>query len=438
VNVTVENLAPCKKLLRFEVDTPTVDAAFADVTKDFRKHAALPGFRPGKAPEQMLAKKYETDIADEVKRKLISDAYREGIKEQKLNIVGQPEIEEVQFARGQALQFIAKVEIVPEFPMPDYRGLPAKRDKRVVSAEDIEGALNALRAQKANFQNVDRPLQQGDFAVVNYTGTCEGKPITELAPVARGLTEQKNFWVEAKPGSFLPGFSEQLMGAKAGEKRTLTIDFASDFVTTQLAGKQGVYEVEVVEIKERLLPALDDAFAQSFGAENVEKLREGVRADLQNELNRKQKNDIRNQVVEALLSRVNFDLPETPVQLETRNLVYEIVNDYQKRGVTKEVIDQQKDRIYGLASKGAAGRVKASILFQEIATKEGIRVTDSELNHRVLLLAQHYDMTPQKFLKELQGRDGLQDVYREVLHEKVIDFLQEHARIEDVEPAAAP
>src|SRR5206468_2209640 len=135
--------------------------------------------------------------------------------------------------------------------------------------------------------------------------------------------------------------------------------------------------------------------------------------------------------------RVNFDLPETPVQLETRNLVYEIVNDYQKRGVTKEVIDQQKDRIYALASKGATGRVKASILFQEIATKEGIRVTDSELNHRVLLLAQHYDMTPQKFLKELQGRDGLQDVYREVLHEKVIDFLQEHARIEDVEPAAA-
>src|SRR5947209_8615179 len=117
--------------------------------------------------------------------------------------------------------------------------------------------------QKATFQNVERPLQEGDFVVVNYTGTCEGKPITELAPVARGLTEQKNFWIEAKKGSFLPGFSDQLIGAKAGEKRTVTIDFPQDFVTTQLVGKKGVYEVEVVEVKERLLPELNDAFAQS-------------------------------------------------------------------------------------------------------------------------------------------------------------------------------
>ena len=432
VNVTVENLAACKKLVRFEVDPKSVDETFNTVTKDYQKQAALPGFRAGKAPEEMVLKKYEKEISDEVKRKLISDSYRAGIKEQNISVVGYPEIEEIQFARGQALQFAATIETAPDFQMPEYRGLPAKREKRGVTDEDLDRALNALRAQKGSFQSVERPLQEGDFVVVNYTGTCEGKPITDLAPVARGLTEQKKFWIEARKGSFLPGFSDQLIGAKAGEKRTVTIDFPADFVTTQLVGKQGLYEVEVVEVKERILPELNDAFAQSFDAENVEKLRQGVRSDLQGELNLKQKREIRNQVVSALLDAVNFELPETPVQQETRKLVYEIVDDYQKRGVAKEVIEQQKDKIYALASQGARGRVKAMFLFERIAEKEGIRVSEQELNARVAALAATYKITVQKLVKQLEEQNGVQNIYRDMVHERVIDFLQENAKFEDV------
>ena len=124
--------------------------------------------------------------------------------------------------------------------------------------------------------------------MVNYTGTCEGKPITEIAPTAKGLTEQKNFWVEAKPNSFIPGFADQLIGAKAGDKRTVNVDFPADFVTPQLAGKKGIYEVEVVEVKEKVLPPLDEELAKAYGAENLEKLQAGVRRDLENELKFKQ------------------------------------------------------------------------------------------------------------------------------------------------------
>jgi len=437
VNVTVENLGPCKKLVRFEIEVPTVDEAFKSVTKQFQKRANLPGFRPGKAPEEMISKKFEKEIADDAKRKVISEAYRQGMKDQKLTVLGYPDIEEIQVGRGQPFQFAATIETVPDFEMPEYRGLPAKREKRMVTTEDVERALKALQTQKAEFQTVDRPLQEGDVAVVNYTGTCEGKPITELAPVARGLTEQKNFWIEAKPGAFIPGFSEQLMGGKAGEKRTVTVDFPADFVTSQVAGKQGVFDVTIVEVKQRNLPQLDDEFARSFDAENLEKLREGVRQDLQNELNLTQKRDIRNQVVNGLLSRVNFELPETPLENETNKLVYEIVADYQKRGLSREVIDQQKERIYALAKKGAQGRVKAMLLFEKIADKEGIRVSQEEVSTRIVALAHSYDMTPQKFAKELEARNGLQDVYQELVQEKVINFLHEHARIEDVEPAPA-
>ena len=438
MNVTVENLAPCKKLVRFEVDAKSVDEAFEAVAKDFQRHAALPGFRSGKAPRDMVLKKYEKEIEEKVKQKLISDTYRQGLKEQKLHVVGYPDVEEIQFGRGQALQFAATLETAPEFELPDYRGLPAKRELTTVSEVDIDRALAALQNQQASFEKIERPVAPEDFVVVNYTGTTDGKPISDLAPTARGLTEQKNFWVEVKPDSFIPGFSEQLIGAQAGDKRTVSVNFPADFVTPQLAGKSGVYEVEVVEVKRRILPAVTDAFAQTYGADTLEKLREGIRKDLQNELNFRQKKGIRNQVVKGLLDKVNFDLPEAHVQQETRNVVYDIVAENQKRGVTKEAIDGQKEQIYSVANQGAKERVKAAYLFQSIAEKEGIRVLPADVDGRIAAMARTYEMPPQKFLKELEKRDGLPEIYQQLLHEKVIDFLQENAKIEDVAPAAAP
>ena len=433
MNVTIEDLAPCKKLVRFEVDTSAVDAAFETVTKDFQREAALPGFRPGKAPRDMVIKRYEQDITDQVKRKLISETYQKGVKDKKLEVIGYPDIEEIQFAKGQALQFAATIETAPKFEMPDYRGLPAKRELASVSEQDIDKAMDALRGQHAKFETVNRTVKENDFVVLNYQGTCEGKPITDWNPVARGLTEKKNFWIQVTPESFIAGFAPQLIGAKAGDKRTVTVDFPADFVTREVAGKKGVYEVEVVEVKERILPPADDAFAKTYGAEDLTKLRDGIRKDLQNELNLKQKRAVRAQFVEALLHKINFDLPESMVQHETRNDVYNIVSENQRRGIPKEVIDQQKDSIYAAANQTAKERVKAEFIFSKIAEKEGIRVNEQELNLRIVALAQTYNMAPEKFLKELRNREGgVEEVYAQLLHEKVVDFLHEHAKIEDV------
>src|SRR5271170_1661132 len=145
VIVTVENLAPCKKLMRVEIESNEVDAAFDSMLKDFQRQASLPGFRPGKAPRDMIAKRYEKDIHDEVKKKLIPDAYRKAVDEQKLEVVGYPDIEEIQFGRGQALQFAATVETAPEFQLPEYSGLPVKRETTTVTDADVERAHNLLR-----------------------------------------------------------------------------------------------------------------------------------------------------------------------------------------------------------------------------------------------------------------------------------------------------
>ncbi len=438
MNVTVENLAPCKKLVRVEVDAKAVDEAFAAVTKDFQKQASLPGFRPGKAPRELVAKKYEADIKAEAKRKLISDAYRKAVDEKKIAVVGYPDIEEIQFGRGQALQFAATIETAPEFQIPDYKGLRVKREAKSVAEADVERAVELLRRQHTKFETVAREAHPGDIAVVNYTGTCDGKPITDTAPTAKGLTEQKNFWVDIGPEAFLPGFAEQLTGARAGDRRAVNVDFPADFVTKELAGKKGVFEIEVVEIKEKILPPVDDALARLYGAENLEKLRAGVRRDLENELNYSQARSIRTQVIRGLLDRVNFDLPESAVAQETRNAVYDIVRQNTKRGATREMIEQQKEQIYSAATYNAKERVKLSFLIQRIADKEELKVSEEEILKRAQSLAALYQIPLEKFLKDLQKRNGVPELYEQILHEKALDLLEKSAVIEDVPASGSP
>jgi trigger factor len=434
VNVTVENLAPCKKLVRVEVELEKVDEAFNTVARGYQKEAALPGFRPGKAPLPMVLRKYEKDILDETKRKLISDSYKKAVDEQNLDVIGYPDIEEVQFGRGQTLLFNATVETAPEFELPEYKGLPAKAESRTVTDQDLQRALDLLREQHISFNKVERAAQLGDIAVVNYVGTCEGKPITEIAPTAKGLTEKQNFWVEIGGQSFIPGFGEQLVGALAGEKRTVQVNFPADFVTPQLAGKLGVYETEVVEVKEKVLPPLDDALAKLFGAENVDKLREGVQRDLQNELEYKRNRTVRNQLMRGLMDRLNFELPESSVAQETRNVVYEIVNENTKRGVPRNAIEENKDQIYTAAASGAKERLKANFLLRKIAEKEDIKVSQEEILQRISTLAVMYKIPAEQFLKDLQKRNGIMQIFDQVMNEKVMDLLQKEAKIEEVPP----
>jgi trigger factor len=436
VNVTVENLAPCKKLVRVEVEAQKVDETFDTITKQFQREANLPGFRPGKAPREMVVRKYSKDIEDEAKRKLISDAYKKALEEQKLDVLGYPDIEEIQFGRGQPLQFAATIETPPEFELPEYKGIAVQREERSVTDQDVEKALQVLGESRTTFKTVEREAQTGDIAVVNYTGTSDGKPITELAPTAKGLTEQSNFWIEIGSNSFIPGFAEQVMGAKAGDKRTVTVEFPADFVNKDLAGKKGVYAVEVVEVKEKVLPPLDEAFAKSYGAEDLEKLRAGVRRDLENELNYKNNKSVRTQLVRSLLNRTNFELPETAVANETRNVVYDIVQENTKRGIARDVIEQQKEQIYSAATQGAKERVKVAFLLQKIAEKEDIKVSQEEIANRVSYLAATYQIPAQKFLKDLQKRNGLIEIYDQVMNEKVLDMLQKEAKIETVAPQA--
>jgi trigger factor len=432
VSVSVEHLGPCKKLLRVEIEAAAVQAACEKAAAEFGRQARIPGFRPGKVPKAVLERTFGDRLRAEAKRKLLNDSYQAALKEHKFTPVTDPKIEEVQFGGDQPYIYTAAFEIAPQFELPDYKGLPVRREKRAVTEEDEERALHVLRDQRGTFADVERAVQTGDFVVVNYSGTCEGRPITELVPTARGLTQQANFWMRVQTEHFIPGFTDQLIGAQRGDKRTVTVTFPSDFVVPELVGKVGVYEVEVVQVKEKHLPPVDDAFAKSYGAESLEKLREGVRKDLENELESKLRGEVRNQLIGTLLGRVNMELPESLVEEETRGAVFDIVKANADRGISKEALADRKDQIYGAANQGARERLKITFLLSRIAEQEKIQITNDELSRQVLYLAAQRKVKPDKLAKDMQENGELRSLARQILNSKVLDFLELHAQVEEV------
>lgn len=437
VQSTVDDLGGCKKLVRVEVPAGVVDATFEDITRQFMKFAQLPGFRPGKAPKHLVIRSYEGRIQEEAKKKLIEDSFRAAVKQHDLKVVVTLNVEEQSFGRGMPLQFTVNCEVAPDYALPNYKGLELKREVSAASDADVDRAVNILREQQVKYNDVTRAAQQGDVVVVNYKGTTEGKPLTDVAPTARGLTEKTGFWLALAPDSFVPGFTEQLVGASAGDKRTVTVTFPNDFVAAELSNRPAVYEVEVTGVKEKVLPEVNEEFAKSFGAQDVAELMAGIRRDLQNELDSRQRGSVRDQILKSLLGAVQFELPESIVTSETRNLVYNIVNQNQQRGVAAEVIEQKKDEIMASASASAKDRVKAGFILNRIAADEKIAVTNNEISQRIVAIASQRNEDPQKLAKKLQEQNAIQDIAQDILTGKVLDFIEMQAKIEEV-PVARP
>jgi len=434
VEVTITDLSPCKKQLRIEIDAETVNAKFDAVAKDFRRHAHLPGFRPGKAPLANVMRSYGDKIGEEAKRTLMSDSYTKALKENELRPVIMPEVEELQFGHGKPFQYLATLEVTPAFEMPEYIGIEVEKERRSVNDADIAKALDTLREQRVSYADMDRPAVEDDFIVVNFTGTIDDKPITDLIKVARGLTEQKNFWLHKTQNPLIPGTVEALIGSSKGDKKTVTVTIPDDFVYEEIVGKEAKYEIEVVQVKEKSLPELDDKFAKGFGAESMDKLREGVENDLKNELEYSKKKSIRNQCVDKLLGAVNCDLPETIVNEATRAAVHNIVQQNHERGVGKEIIEENKDKIYANAKTDAEVRVKANYILSKIAEKEGIKVTDQELSRQVAAMAAQQKVKPQKLAQQLKDNGTIYQVQEEIMNAKVIDLLEEKAKITEIDP----
>ena len=441
LNVELVDLGPCKKQLRFELPAEEVDAAFAASAKNFQKQANLSGYRKGKAPIAKVQAQFADQIESRVREQLLNDSYRKGIEDNKLRPILNPEVEEVNFKQGEVLTFIATVEIEPTFELPDYKGLPAERPKVEITDQNVDSAIERLREGRAEYKDQDREVKDGDYVNVSFTGTSDGKPLTEIAPTARGMTEQKNMplhvHADGEHDHFIPGFTKQLIGATKDAQLTVEVTFPDEFnAQPKLQGIKATYEVTVGQVKEKVMPELDDEFAKSWEAESLEKLREGVRDDLE----ANQKGDanrlVRMQTQRAFAEKLNFDVPESVQQQEMHGAVNNMVRSRRSAGETEEDIEKAKDQITAEANTAAIDNLRWFFAHKRIAEEEKLEVGREEVIRVIAMQAQQMGKDPKQHIKELADNNQFGHIQDRILEEKVIDLMAEHARITDIEPPA--
>jgi trigger factor len=435
MNVQIEIEPHCVTTLKIELPPETVSEASARVVNDFQKMARVPGFRQGKVPSAIVQSRFKKQIGEEIERALISDACRKAIRDKELRVLSVGEVRDVNFAQDQSMRFTVKIITVPDFELPEYKGLTVRVPSEAVEESEIEVALSDLRNQHANFTDIaDRPLGWDDFAVIDYSGTVDGKSILEAFPEAGApLDGREDFWIRLTKEAFLPGFSDQLVGAAIGETRTVTVAVPDDFPVKEMVGASLEYAVRVKSIKERILPELDDAFANEVlkGA-TMERIREMAVEELGRTKKSRIEREKRNQLIDQLLGAVTCDLPHGMVRNETRRILSEIVEENMARGVADEVLKEHEEKLLGAASRSAESRVKSTFVLLKIAEREKIEVTKEDLGRHLMGMATRIQMPVQKLLKEIEKRDAIDQIRQEVLTGKTLDFLAENVTVETV------
>ena len=436
MKVEVEKQPGFVSKLLIELPPDEVAKEWDAIANSFARFAKIPGYRPGKAPRSVIDRRFRKEIQDEVTKKLVSKSYHDAVEQEQLRVASLTNIEDVQFGEDKSMRFRATVVTVPEFELPDYKNIPVQLPDTKVSEADIDAALDRLRDQSADFVDVPgRGLQMGDFAVLDFEGSIESTPISEIAPQAsKNLQGGKKFWLHLAPDNFLPKFSEQLIGLKPGETRLVIVNFADDFPAKELAGKKADYAVTLREIKEKVLPAIDDALAAKLvPGKTLNDLREMMEHDIEHAKKHEVERAKEAHVVQYLHERIQFELPPALLQSETRRALAELVQRNRERGVADEMLKEKEKELIDAAAGMAAHRLKTNFILHRIAEREKIQVTKEDLDRRVRQEATRYDISLEKMRKELQQRNALDDVAEQILLGKTLDFLKANVSIESTQ-----
>ncbi len=432
MNVAVEKLPNCLATLRVELESERVAQKLDSLTKEYIKLAKLPGYRQGKAPKAVIEKKFKKEIREELERQLLGDATREAIQNEKLRVLTVANFDDVEMADDQSMKFTATLVTQPEFELPQYKGLVVSMRPTEVTDADIDESLESLRDQAADF--VDAKTEEagmGDFVVVDYKGTINGQPVHEVFPKAgKPLSGNDEFWIKMTEEAFFPGYCAALVGAKIDETRTFEVEVPADFPVEGMPGQKIQYEVTLKGIKEKVLPALDDAFAATIAkGKTLAEVREMAREEITKQKASASETGKRNDIMRQLLAGVECELPQDLVRQQTRSILNDIVRENQSRGVDDEVLKENEKELVGTAATSARDRIKGTFILLRIAELEGIQVRREELMGRIAMLAERYHMGFDKMVKELQKRNAIDQINEEILSAKVLDFLSSNASV---------
>ncbi len=443
MNVQIENLPNCLTTLRIEVPADKVAASRDAIIREYTQYARLPGYRAGKAPRPVVVAKYKKEIHEELKKRLVSDSIREAIKENNLRALSVNNVEDVEFPEGENLVFTATVITAPAFELPEYKGIAIEVASPEASEEEVDKSIERLREQNADYGDItDRNAEAEDFAVITYSGTLDGQPIHEVVTaVGKQISSAEDFWVKLTEGAFLPGFVEKLVGAAVGETREFDLELPADFALADLAGKTLHYSVTLNSLKKQQLPELDDAFAATIIPDKtLAEVREIARTELSRQKSQEVEQEKRNRLLEEILSKVEFELPESYVRSETHRVLTQLIEENQERGVPDEVITANQKELLTSATTAARQRLRGSFVLTRVAEAEKIVVTQQEFDYQLSAIAARRGQKVEKLRKEFDKAGMLDRLHEDILNGKTLDFLVSNASVSFKAPegAAAP
>jgi trigger factor len=420
MKVAVEEIEGCKRKLAVEAPVDVVTQEWERAYGRVQKRASLPGFRRGRVPRSLVKLHFADDVKREVAEHLIPDVYRRALSEARIDPVNEPDLQDLTLEEGAPLSFTAVVEVKPAIALGDYRGVEVQHAPVPVTDADVDEALERLRDQHAQFNSVERPAATGDLVVVDYT----------LAPEGHEPTTANGYHFLVGSGTVLPEIDAAVVGMSAGEERQVSLRFAEDHRMESLRGKSGTASLKLGEVKEKVLPALDDDFAKVLGEfETLDAVRIELRRGLEAQREAESRRVLEDKIMEALLARHGFGVPEAMVMRQVAHQVEHTRERLRRQGVDPDGIRWDYAKIVGELRPGAEKAVRRALLLEAIADREALATSDEEVDAEVEKLARA-SQRPAPAGRRMMEKSGDLDALRHGLRErKTLDLLIEHSRV---------
>lgn len=408
-----------------EVEADRATRAYEITCRDLSNQVEIPGFRKGKAPRNIIEKRFGRDaIKQEALERLLPELLQQVITDKKLDIITRPEIVECNFELGEPLKLSAKFEVRPEVKLGDYKGVKAEVPEAVIPEDALEKALDGIAEQHAEVNKIEpREVKMGDHVLIDFECYVDDKLIEG------GKAE--NLPLELKEGTFVEGFCEQVAGKKPGDKFEAEVTFPEDYRNDALAGKPAKFKVEMKELREKVIPALDDELAKKVNHENMEELKKTIQAKMDEEI--KYENEARAQkaVVDAVVDNSDIDIPDTMVEREFELLMEQIKMQFQQTGQDWEEFANMDDfkALEETKKEEASQRVLHSLVLGAVVRAEDLTVTEEEVTPYLNEYAIRNNIPPDRYSEMFQDEYVMRQISEEVLTGKVVDFLVKNADI---------
>jgi len=431
MQVFVEDINSVKKTLHIEIPEEEVGRELDNAYNALKKNAKVKGFRPGKVPRSALERLVKKDVHADVTSKLIQSSFFEAIQETELKIVGNPQVDPPELEATGSYKYDATVEIRPEIDDFDFSGLKLKRTNYAVSDEEIDAQLKMLQKNFARQEKIakKRAARESDFVLIDFEGFKDGGPFSETA-------KTENFNLKIGEGPILKDFDDQLVGMKPGDNKEFNIAFPDDYHNEKLANLEIAFQVTLNEIREEVLPPIDDALAKKAGQyENLDALKKVITENLDQGYAKRIEQELHEQIFSELISRTDFEVPDSMVDMELEGIVEEAVRSFSYRNITLEELGLSRESIAEKYRDVAFKQVKRHLLLGKMIDQESLEASDEEVEEGLNEMAANFKQ-PVEEIKKYYGEntDKLEFFKHTLLEKKAIKLIIEKSKIEDVDP----